>query len=244
MDLSLDSALSLGGAVGHLSYFLLVLSMLMRRIGALRVLAIGSAIAGITYDAVWLKDPVGVFWESLLLMVNLGQLGLMHMENRRATFSSEERSFVRRALEGLNPGQQRRLLDAGLWYTGQPDTVLAREGQAVGQLVYLAAGEAVISVGDIRVAACHAGAFVGEMTVMTQEPATGTAVLSQSSRYWAIDARVLRQLASADPDIRRALEASFARNVRDKLVEANRSAAAGAEPSRPDHEDGPASPSA
>ena len=225
MDLTLDSALSLGGAVGHLSYLLLVLSMLMRRIGALRVLAIGSAVAGITYDAVWLRDPVGIFWESLLLLVNISQLGLMHLDNRRATFSSEDRSFVKRALSGLTPGQQRRLLDAGLWHTAEAATELTREGEPVRELVYLASGEAIISLGGVQVAACHAGAFVGEMTVMTEDPATGTAILSKPSRYWAIDARVLRQLGESDPEIRSALNASFARNVRDKLVEANRSAA-------------------
>ena len=48
MELSLDSVLSPGGWVGHLSYFLLVLSMLMRHIGALRILAILSALAGIS----------------------------------------------------------------------------------------------------------------------------------------------------------------------------------------------------
>lgn len=224
MDLTLDSALSLGGAVGHLSYLLLVLSMLMRRIGTLRVLAIGSAIAGITYDAVWVKDPVGVFWESLLLIVNVLQLGLMHLENRRATFSPEDRSFTDGALDGLSAGQQRKLLDAGVWQTAEAHTVLTREGEAVEQLVYLTAGEAIISVGGVPVAACHAGAFIGEMTVMTKDAATGTAVLSTPARYWAIDARVLRKLGESDPDIRRTLNASFARNVRDKLVEANRSA--------------------
>jgi CRP-like cAMP-binding protein len=80
----------------------------------------------------------------------------------------------------------------------------------------------VISVGGIEVAACRDGAFVGEMTVLTEDPATGTAVLSAPSRYWSIDARVLRQLTAAEPDVRRALSASFARNLRHKLEESNR----------------------
>lgn len=225
MELSLDSALSLGAAVGHMSYFLLVLSMLQRRIGPLRILAILSAVVGITYDAVWLKDPVGIFWESLLLLVNVGQLGYMHLENRRATFSTEEEAFIRSALEGLTRRQQRQLLDAGLWLTGETGDVLTREGQYVGRLVYLATGEARISLGGVDVAACRAGAFIGEMTVLSQEPATGTAILSQPSRYWAADARVLRQLVDSDPELRRTLTGSFARNVRDKLVELNRSTA-------------------
>lgn len=226
MELTLDSAFSVGGLVGHASYFLLVLSMLMRRLGWLRALAILSAVAGITYDTVWLKDPVGVFWESLLLLVNVGQLTLMYVENRRATFSNEEEDMARRVLPGLSGRLQRKVLDVGVWHDGLAGTVLTREGEPVGHLVYLATGEAVISLGGVGVAACHAGAFVGEMTVLTQEPATGTAALSQPSRYWSIDARVLRQLTTAEPEIRRALAASFSRNLREKLEESNRSAVA------------------
>jgi CRP-like cAMP-binding protein len=224
VELTLDSALSLGGWVGHLSYFLLVLSMLMRHIGALRILAILSAVAGITYDYVWLMDPIGVFWESLLLSVNVGQLGLMHFESRRATFSDEEKNLLQRVLPDLSGRLQRKLMDAGVWTTGEPGTVLTREDQAVNDLAYLASGEALITVGGIGVAACHAGAFVGEMTVLTQEPATGTAILSKPSRYWSIDARVLRQLTQAEPEIRSALGASFAKNLREKLVASNQAA--------------------
>jgi len=224
VEFTIDSILSVGGWVGHLSYLLLVLSMLMRHIGALRMLAILSAVAGIAYAFWVLADPVGVFWESLLLTVNVGQLGFMHLESRRATFSAEETSLVEKALPELSGRLQRKLLDAGVWSTGAPGTILTREDQAVNDLVYLSSGEALITVGGIGVAACHAGAFVGEMTVLTQEPATGTAVLSETSRYWSIDARVLRQLTRAEPEIRSALGAAFARNLREKLVAANQAA--------------------
>jgi hypothetical protein len=224
MEFTLDSILSVGGWVGHLSYFLLVLSMLMRHFGALRVFAILSAVAGIAYDFVWVNDPIGVFWESLLLAVNVGQLGLMHFENRRATFSDEERTLVKRVLPDLSNRLQRRILDSGVWGTGTAGAILTREGQSVNDLVYLASGEVLITVGGIGVAACHSGAFVGEMTVLTQEPATGTAILSEESRYWAIDARVLRQLTKAEPEIRSALGVAFTRNLREKLVASNRAA--------------------
>ena len=54
MELTLESAFSVGGLVGHTSYLLLVVSMLMRRMFWLRVFVIASAIVAITYDAVWL----------------------------------------------------------------------------------------------------------------------------------------------------------------------------------------------
>ena len=67
MELTLESAFSTGGMVGHLAYLLLVLSMVMRQMYLLRILVILSASIAIAYALFWLKDPIGVFWESLLM---------------------------------------------------------------------------------------------------------------------------------------------------------------------------------
>ena len=76
MELTITSALSGDGALGHLSFVLLIVSMLMRSMVWLRVLVIASALVGVCYSYLILTDPVGVFWEGLLIAVNLGQLGL------------------------------------------------------------------------------------------------------------------------------------------------------------------------
>ncbi|NKB45742.1 MAG: hypothetical protein GKS03_15840, partial [Alphaproteobacteria bacterium] len=91
MELTLQSALSFGGMVGHMSYFLLFVSMVMRVMWVLRVLVILSALVGITYDIVWTKDPVGVFWETSLVVVNVVQLTIGWMQNRAEKFSSVRR---------------------------------------------------------------------------------------------------------------------------------------------------------
>lgn len=221
VELSLEATLSAGRWLGHLSYFLLVLSMLMRRIVWLRAFAITSALTGIVYDAVWLHDPVGVFWESLLLAANVGQLTLMHWEDRRARFTEEERDLAAHILPGLPNRQRRKLLDLGTWVWGEPGTVLAREGESVAHLVYLAFGKVSVSVGGVHVGVCRPGAFVGEITALSGGAATGRAVVTEPSRYWAVDARVLRQLCAKEPEIRRALQSAFSRSVRDKLERTN-----------------------
>lgn len=217
----MDTLFSGGEWVGHLSYLLLVVSMLMRRIGPLRLLAVSSALAGIAYDAIWLKNPVGVFWESLLLTVNLGQLAYMRWETRRATFSPEELVFLEGVAPGLGRRLQRKLLDAGVWSDEPAGTVLTREGEPVSHLVFLASGEARISLAGVDVASCPAGALVGEVTVLSGDPATGTARLSAASRTWSIDARVLRGLAEGEAEILSALRVGFANNLREKLVATN-----------------------
>ena len=222
MELTFESAFSTGGMVGHASYVLLVLSMMMRSMFWLRVLVIMSAFVAIAYDWFWLKDPVGVFWETLLVLVNIVQLTITWHQNRSAQFSDEERAFMDGHLPSLSMAQRRRLLNHGMWISGDKDTQLTEEGEPVSHLVYLADGQALVSSGGKPVAVCEPGAFIGEMTALHGDPANGTVKLIRHSRYWAIEAQQLRDLVGKDGEIANALESSFARNMRDKLVRSNR----------------------
>lgn len=225
MDLTLASAFSLGGFVGHGAYLLLVISMLMRRMSMLRAFVILSALVAIAYDLIWLRDPVGVFWETLLVLVNAVQLTLSWQRNRSARFSEEDIAFTATHLPTLSRSQHRDLLDQGLWISAEPGVVLTTEGVPVDQLVYLAEGQAEVVSAGRTVAMCEAGAFIGEMTVLQGAPANATVRLATPARYWAVGADRLRAFAARSPEIGAALGSSFAMNMRDKLVRSNRMSA-------------------
>jgi CRP-like cAMP-binding protein len=221
LELTLESALSTGGLVGHSAYLLLVLSMMMRVMWMLRVLVIVSSLVAIAYDFFWLKDPVGVFWETLLVLVNVVQLAITHFEERRSTFNSEEAAFIHANFPGLSKKNKRRLLDLGTWIDGEPGTELTSSGKPISHLVYLADGEVTITSNDRIVAVCEAGAFIGEMTVLTAAPANGSARVSAPSRYWAVPAADLRRLVETNEEIEQAIHGCFQRNLLAKLVMAN-----------------------
>ncbi len=113
MELSLESALSLKGMLGHSAYLLLVLSMAMHRMIWLRLLVLASAFAGLCYSAFVLNDPVGTFWESLLIAVNLSHMALMGILDRRAIFTAEEAALADAALPGLTPALRRKVIRGG-----------------------------------------------------------------------------------------------------------------------------------
>ncbi len=222
MELTLESAFSTGGMVGHTSYLLLVISMMMRNINMLRILVIASSFVAIAYDTIWLKDPVGVFWESALVLVNIVQLTIIYFENRLVRFSADEEQLHNTWLNGMEKGACRRLLNKGLWVNGETGTTLTRQGEPVDHLIYLATGEAEILSAGRPVAVCGPGAFIGEMTVLEGDAATGTAILTETSRYWMIEAERLRKLVEAKPEVGQALQAGFTANLKDKLVRSNR----------------------
>lgn len=214
-----------GFALEHLTYLLLVLSMAMRRIVWLRVIAIASSAVQITHAILFEYDPVVIFWDSMLAMVNLGQLALMAWENRRRNWSDETRRFVASFTPQLAEAAAARLMQAGFWHEGPAGAMLTVEGQPVKGLLYISAGTVRIEAGGKAVATCGAGDFLGEMTWQSGKPATGTAIAEGTVRYLRFERSKLEAALKARPELRFALQTSFNRNLIEKLVRANQTAA-------------------
>jgi len=212
MDLTLASAVSADSLLGHMAYIVLIVSMLMRVMTWLRILVIVSAILAISYGAFILRDPVTVFWETLLVAVNVYQLFRLHWRNLRARFSPEERSLFSRHFFGLSAGETR-------WLCG---LIL---GKPVSHLTYVASGLAEVRVHDVPVSVVEPGNFVGEMTAPEALPATATVRAKIALRVWQIEAATLRDMIKSDSDFARELEAAFAREFRAKLIASNEHAA-------------------
>jgi CRP-like cAMP-binding protein len=64
--------------------------------------------------------------------------------------------------------------------------------------------------------------LVGEATIFSDEPATGTVRLTSDSKLWSIEAEALRAFAEAHPDVRHILDQGFTRSLAEKLDAVNR----------------------
>ncbi|MBK8457883.1 MAG: cyclic nucleotide-binding domain-containing protein [Phyllobacteriaceae bacterium] len=167
-----DPALSPGGLLGHSTYLLLVLSMALKRLYWIRLVVIASALVGISYSYFMLSDPVGVFWESLLIAVNIARLTFDHWADRGARFTSEEKTLANDVFACLSPARKRRLLDAGEWTDCPAGMTLSRQGEAVTHLAWLAEGRADVEADGVVVSRAGQGDLIGELTVLDGDPAS------------------------------------------------------------------------
>ncbi len=221
MELTVESALSSNGLLGHLSYVLLIVSMLSRTMFWLRVGVIGSAFAGIAYALLILNDPVAVFWESLLLIVNLFQLVRLVLAERSVFLSNEESEMVRNVFSGLTDLEARGLIDQGFWIDREAGIELIREGTAVENLFYLNRGMAEVHIRDKIVGHCKPGDLIGEGTIMSSDRATGTVTLSADSRLWCIPAPVLRAYLKRSRSVRSIVDQRIGDALKSKLRASN-----------------------
>lgn len=155
--------------------------------------------------------------------IAISVMGLLrfHHLNTRARFTAEEEEVLREALPGLTKINARKILNLGRWERAPAGTVVARQGEPVGEVVYLAKGAAEVTSNDRSVGSCAEGALIGEATALTGHPATATVTLSEPSRLLAIDAAAIRQLAARDGELLVQLERIFGQHVLKKLQVSN-----------------------
>lgn len=219
-----DFAFSPGRLVGHLSYILLILSMLMRTMTKLRIIAVMAGLVSAVYGYFWLNDPVTVFWETIFVLTNLVQLLILAWENQRASFSEDEQRFVDAAVSGVEKAHAKRLLKAGEWCEAPAGDVLTREGEIAAHLIFIASGAVRIEKSGHIVGVCGHHDFVGEISFLSDKPATATAIVANSVRYLQFEREKLRSVLDKNKDIRHAMELSFNRNLVEKLIKSNEEA--------------------
>lgn len=140
---------------------------------------------------------------------------------RAIRFSNEEADILSRKLPRLSKVSARRFLNLGLWTDAEAGTVLIREGESHGALIYLATGNADILSSDKYVGIVDAGNFLGEMTALEGIPATATVVLSEPARYFRVEADKLQRIGRRDAEFQLELENALSQDIRRKLVAAN-----------------------
>jgi hypothetical protein len=168
---------------------------------------------------------LGAILPFLILIVAGVQAASVLGANRAAKFDEDERTMLSGPLSGLGRAQARRLIDQGIWMEGRPGDVLIREGEPAAQLYFLASGAGDVHSRGHLVGRVVPGQLVGEATVLGESAAIATVTLTQPSRFWCAQGRILNAYLAANPDARHALEHGFTVSLREKLEAMNRAAA-------------------
>ncbi len=206
--------------VGHIAYVFLIGSMMMRSMHWLRLFAIAAGLISAVYYYT-LTDYVSMFWETLFSLVNIIQLSLLAIENRRGKFSEEEQLFFESVLRNVERAHARALIKAGNWFDVKVGETLVIQGTWPKRLKFIVSGHAQITVDGNEIAFVGPGDFLGEMSYLTGKAATATATAITPVRFLSFERSKLETELDKHADLRHALEAGFNRNLVEKLVKSN-----------------------
>ena len=188
--------------------------------GSLGMIAVAGVVgAGYGYAALGFY---AVILPALVALIGGVQAASGLFAGRKARFERHEQPLRRGPFSGMNRAKARTLIDHGLWIDANAGDILTHEGHPVTHLHWIADGTAEVLVDDIRTATCGPRSLIGEATLFSEEPATGTVRLTSDSKLWSIEAETLRAYADAHPDVRQVLGHGFTRSLADKLDAMNR----------------------
>ena len=182
------------------------------------------AIAGIigTAYGYTMHGAYAVILPLLVALIGGVQAGRGLLVGRNARFERHEQPLRRGPFAPMDRATARHLIDQGLWIDASAGDQLSQEGKPVSHLHWIADGDAEVIVEDSPSGTCGPHAFVGEATVFSGEPATGTVRLRKDSKVWSVEAEVLRAYADAHPEVRQILDHGFTLSLAEKLDAMNR----------------------
>jgi membrane protein implicated in regulation of membrane protease activity len=212
----------------HLAGALLVASMAMTTMRAMRMLALAAglvALAWIMLRGNGADTGLAVaIWPALLVAVNAMQLAVMIQRSRTGDLREEERELLGHVFGIEEPTGQRRLRDLLRWIDIPVGKVLIREGQAEPPLVYIARGAGRVEHGGRPVGICGAGDFLGEMSLVSGQRASASVVVSEPMRVALFDRDALAHLSRSMPEVGNAIGKAINRALADKVMRMNRQA--------------------
>ena len=221
MELSLESMFSPGGLLGNASYILLIVSMAMRNMFWLRILAVFSGITGIIYDAFLLHDPVGTFWESCFTLVNLVQWTLLSIERRALNLDSHERELKNKYFQNISDIELKQLFNCSEFVTLGIGEKITIQGEKVENLFMLTEGSVDISYNDNIVSECSAGDLIGEIGFLTKGAASATATATTACTAIKFNHEQISVLLKSSPELAVSLNNIINQGLSTKLLRQN-----------------------
>lgn len=206
----------------YLAIFAALLSAVLWRSprGSLGLIAIAGIIgAAYGYKAI---GAYAMVLPAIVALVGGVQASSGLIAGRTARFERHEQPLRRGPFRGMERAHARTLIDQGLWIDARAGDVLAREGEPVTHLHWIADGDAEVIVDGATTASCGPRALVNEATIFSGDPSSATIRLTRDSKLWSVEAETLLAYAEAHPDVRQILDHGFTRSLADKLDALNR----------------------
>lgn len=204
---------------GNACYALFAASYLFTNMLWLRVIAIVSLAFEGVYFVFGADSPlwVGIGWNVVFVAINLVMLLLLLRERRQLQLDADAAILKRGLFAELDPLSFGRLLQAGEWIELPRGTPLTTEGLPVGHFYVIADGLAEVDVQGHVVSILQNGAFVGEMSLLTNAPASATVTTLAVCRVFRLDRSRLDELLIRYPDVRAGLDRTIGRDLARKL---------------------------
>jgi hypothetical protein len=208
-----------------LAYSVAARSLRFKNTPALRIASVVVAMAALagTLLSSGHVNRVSIAWACLLAIVNIFQIFLIIWDLRPVRLQGEKRLLRDLAFPNLRPTAFNTLMRFAEWRDGDAGEVLASQGAEVTEIIVILKGAADVERDGRCVRTLAAGAIVGEIGYLSEQPFSATIRLSAPSRLVVWRRDVLDDFFALHPSIASSFDRAFIARLDPAAVSFTRS---------------------
>ena len=205
---------------GHLAFGLIAFSFLVKDILYLRILSILASLFSVLYNFYIPVEPMwlAINWNIIFVLVNIYHISVIIYEKRPVKMSSKEKELHETMFRGLTPVEFLKITKIAKWKKYKTPLPIITQGKPVNDLILIYNGLVDVIVNDKKVANLKDGQFVGEMSFLTEKPATATCKVEHNVECLVWNQKDFKDLLKRNPSLYFTIQSLLSEQVSNNLV--------------------------
>lgn len=212
-----------GTIAGHLAFGLIAFSFLVKDILWLRIMSILASLFSVFYNYIIPPEPmwIPIGWNFVFVIVNIYHIAVILYEKRPVKMDDKNEELYSTLFKEMSPVEYLKISKAAIWKTFKSGEKLTTQGSPVPDLVLIYNGTVDVAVKNKKVAHLKDGQFVGEMSFLTEKPATATCIVKHDSECLVWKQREFKELLKRNPSLYFTIQSVLSAQVSSNLVGKN-----------------------
>ena len=188
---------------GHLAFGLIAFSFLVKDILWLRIVSIVASLFSVFYNWVIPVEPmwIPIGWNFVFVALNVYHIAVIIYEKRPIKMEPKDKELYETLFKDLSPVEYLKISKVAEWKTYKSGEKIIRQGTPVTDLILIYNGTVDVAVDGKGVAQLKDGQFVGEMSFLTEKPATATCIVKHKTECLVWKQPEFKELLKRNPSL-------------------------------------------
>tara|TARA_B100000214_G_C23966004_1_gene627736 strand:+ start:1628 stop:2284 length:657 start_codon:yes stop_codon:yes gene_type:complete len=205
---------------GHLAFGLIAFSFLVKDILWLRLVSVLASLFSIFYNWVIPIEPmwIAIGWNFIFILLNLYHIAVIIYEKRPVQMSPKHKELYETMFKEMTPVEFLKITKIADWVHFKSGEVITQQKHAVETLNLIYNGTVDVAVDSKKVAELKDGQFVGEMSFLTEKPATATCITKHDTELLVWKQEQFKELLKRNPSLYFTIQSLLSAQVSNALV--------------------------
>ena len=212
--------MNIAAIAGHLAFGLIAFSFLVKDILWLRIMSILASLFSVLYNFYIPVDPMwlAINWNIVFILVNLYHIAVIIYEKRPVHMNPKDKELYETLFKELTPVEYLKITKIAEWRKYTSGEVLIKHSALVTDLILIYNGTVEVEVDGNIVAELKDGQFVGEMSFLTEKPATANCIVKHDCECIVWKQPEFKELLKRNPSLYFTIQSLLSAQVSSNLV--------------------------